>query len=422
MAQGLDESGTLLRRVKLAWDNLSPDIKEFLSVRIDRDNSQEVAFNNGSTLFIRTSFRSTTLQGLHISEFGKIASKTPERAQETKTGSLQAIAPGNLVIIESTAEGDNEFKSMYDLAEEAVVRAANRGTNVLSGKDFLPVFLSWLDDPDCSSDLYEDPTRQQLEYFASIESATNRSITPQQRNFWIAQYRELGERVYQEYPATPEEAFQKVNEGAYYAKAYRKHVIGGNREIHKLYDPNLATYCVLDLGVNDLMVLLYFQRFRNEWRVVDEYSNSGEGLSHYVEHMKSTGYDITRVYCPHDIEVRELGTGETRLSSLQKLGVKNIIVLPKQPVADGIEAVRRVIPHMYIDPCCEYLIGCMKNYTKEWDERHNTWKTTPLHNHWSHGADAVRYMAMSGAAATESKMERQKSKPGSTGVVDGLAL
>ena len=103
MAQGKDEAGTLLERLKHTWNTLDGEIKEFFGLRVLKDNSQEFKLSNNSTMFIRTSFRSATLQRLHISELGKIANKYPERAKETKTGTLQALAPGNTGVIESTA-------------------------------------------------------------------------------------------------------------------------------------------------------------------------------------------------------------------------------------------------------------------------------------------------------------------------------
>jgi len=56
MAQGKAEASTLLKRVKLAWNTFSPELKEFLALRLLRDNTEELSFANGSTLFIRTFF------------------------------------------------------------------------------------------------------------------------------------------------------------------------------------------------------------------------------------------------------------------------------------------------------------------------------------------------------------------------------
>ena len=70
MSQGKKESSKLLKRIKLAWDMLDQSIKDFLNIALDKDNSEEYSFSNGSTVYVSTSFRSATLQGFHISEYG----------------------------------------------------------------------------------------------------------------------------------------------------------------------------------------------------------------------------------------------------------------------------------------------------------------------------------------------------------------
>ena len=402
MAQGDAEAKTLLKRAKLAWNEFPQSVRDFLTVSRVNDNTQELSLSNGSTIFVRTSFRSTTLQRLHISEFGKIANANPARAEETITGTLQAIKAGNIVAIESTAEGDNLFKTMWDTAVERLEQVTMQGKK-LSALDFYPVFLSWLDDPDCNSNDDEEELPVHTQYFTEVESKTGRTIAKSQRNFWIAKYRELGGKITQEYPATPDEAFQKTKDGTYYARAYREFVRSRGREVRGLYDHNLPVHVAMDLGMSDTMTLFFFQVFRGEVRIVHEYFNSGEGLEHYVNYMNklrdTDGYDIQWLVCPHDIEVTELGTGISRKQRLIELGCTKLKVLPRLDIASGIERVRKLIPNLFIDVSCNYGIGCLLNYTKEWDDLHQVWKAKPLHDKWSHGADAIRYLAMAGFEA-----------------------
>lgn len=415
MSQGKKESSKLLKRIKLAWDTLDPSIKDFLGVAREKDNSEEFSFSNGSTIYVATSFRSATLQGLHISEYGKIANKYPERAKETRTGSMQAIKVGLPVVIESTAEGANDFETKWLIAEDLLESGRE-----FSGKSFYPVFLSWMEDPDCLEPIKQPISKEQKEYFAKLEDLTSVKLSNQQKWFWVAQYSELSDDIYQEYPSTPEEAFTATKDGTYYAKLYRELITRQKREIEDLHDQNLDVHVVMDLGMNDTFVLLYFQRWNNEFRIVDEYHNSGEGLEHYVNHMKDSGYKLGTIYLPHDVKVRELSTGQSRLHRLRELGVRNYRVLPKIAVNDGIEAVRRTLPVTYIDPKCDYIIKCYKNYSKEWDEKLGVWKNKPVHNDYSHGADAVRYMAV---GATNLKSKPSGNRRGrARGVVDGLAL
>lgn len=424
MAQGTDEASTLLERVKFLWENLSSDIKAFARVALSKDNAKAYALDNGSTLFIRVSFRSATLQRLHVSEFGKIANAYPQRAKEVKTGTLQALAKGNTGVIESTAEGKNEFKYMWDSAVQVVQ------TGTLTPKDFYPVFLSWLDDPDCALDIQQVIDNEASEYFAKLETETGRKLTDQQKNFWVAQKRELGGDIFQEYPATPEEAFTAAKDGTYYSRAYNEHVVRRHKLIPKLYDPNLPVDVYFDLGVDDYTVVGYTQWYRGAYRLIDEDWNNGYDLEFYIDEAKRRGYNIRSFVFPHDLKQRQLlsgksqgGRARTKYDIIREYIKEHfprahIHVLAKSDVEDGIEAVRRMIPMLEVDPKCTYLISCFLNYSKEYDEKLGVWKRTPLHDEFSHGADMLRCWAVGNLESLEhhqSKLETPKPKQANRG-------
>ena len=398
MAQGTDEASTLLERVKFLWDQLDSHVKSFLQVRLTKDNTKEVAFSNNSTIFIRVSFRSATLQRLHISEFGKIANNNPQRAKETKTGTLQALGVGNTGVIESTAEGRNEFKTMWD----AAVLAHESGQ--MTTKDFLPVFLSWVDDPDCVQEVEQTIDGEASKYFKELELKLGRTLTSEQKNFWITQRRELGGDLYQEYPATPEEAFLASRDGTYYSRLFSEECVRKGRVIEGLYDPNLPTDIYFDLGVDDYAVMGFVQWYRGSYRIVREYWNNGYGIEHYIDEAIASGLEIRDIVLPHDAKARTMATsGAKKARSTYDIAKEYIAgekyrwgirVLPKAPIADGIAAVRRMIPKMSVDPSCTYIIDCLQNYSKEWDDKLQTWKKTPLHDEYSHGADMLRQVAV----------------------------
>ena len=113
IAHTLEDSQQLFRRVKFAYDNLPEEIKKIVSA--ENDTTNMLKFSNGSSLRVGTSLRSSTFQYLHISEFGKICAKYPDKAQEIITGSLNTVAPGQYVFIESTAEGRAGY--FYDICK-----------------------------------------------------------------------------------------------------------------------------------------------------------------------------------------------------------------------------------------------------------------------------------------------------------------
>lgn len=427
MAQGEDEATTLLKRVKIAWEWFPQSVKNFLQLTLAGNNTKEYSFSNGSSIFIRNSFRSTTLHGLHISEFGKICATRPDRAEETKAGSMQTVGAGNPIIIESTAEGENDFKEMWDEAIIAEQKAIRTGEGY-ADDDFKPLFLSWLDDPDCVSSRYEEPSAEQIIMFKKWEDQLDVVITTEQRNFWISKKRLMKHKMSQEYPTTPEEAFSKQNEGYYYATAYNEHVIKQGRIRSKLYEPRLPVNVAMDLGVSDTFFMVFWQVFQNEIRVIDEYANEGEGLAHYVgvlnERAEVLGYHYNTIIGPHDLNVRNLGEqARTRFEILQDLGLNNLEILPRTPLEDGIESVRELIPNMYVDEQCEKFDMCMRKYSKSWDAINKVWKDKkPIHNKFSHGADATRYMAQAHLDDVGDVSDDPDADEDSEDVVDGTAF
>jgi len=416
MSQGKAESKTLFQRTRVALENIPPKVVQVLGVQVVKDNSEAISFSNGSKMYIQTSFRSGTLQRLHISEMGKISAKYPEKARETKAGSLQAIAPGNTVVVESTAEGrKNEFYKMWHEAEDYV------GTR--TPIDFAPVFLSWVDDPDCAIDVPQRIDREAEEYFIKCEHNVSKykgidfKLTKEQKWWWVAKKRELPEDIFQEYPATPDEAFAAVRDGSYYARHYQRWVKEGNHEIPGLYDSNLPVYASCDLGRNDMWVTTYFQVHsdldgRREWRIIGEYHNSGEDISHYVNEARLRPWNVEKWYLPHDAAVTDLSQKKSRADIFRALGCRVKVARKTTSVVNDIEIVRANIPQLWIDPEeCEYLIEMFYQYSKEWDAKLGAWKQTPLHDEWSNPADSVRYMIMGYDGNVGSAVTKPPKKP-----------
>ena len=400
MAQGKAEARTLLERSDMLWEEMDDSVKEFSRVKRLKNNSDEQGFCNNSSIFIRVSFRSTTLHRLHVSEMGKIANDSPQRAREVKTGTLQALARGMTGIIESTAEGTNQFKEMWDAAEVAL------SSGSMSQKDFYPVFLSWLEDPDCLEAVDQPIDHETEVYFAKLEAELKIKLSRMQKNFWVVQHRELGGDVLQEYPATAAEAFTASRDGTYWNRMFQELVVRRGRVVNDLHDPNLPVDVYIDIGVEDYGVLVFRQWYRGKYRIIDEYWNQGYDMAHYMDEAMERGYNVRALKFPHDVSVREYAGGNTgkggkarTREDIAREKVRregwDVRVEPvaKDSIADGIENVRRIIPNLLIDAKCDYLIKCFQRYTKEWDPRLQAWKKTEVHDEWSHGAACLRYLA-----------------------------
>jgi hypothetical protein len=165
------------------------------------------------------------------------------------------------------------------------------------------------------------------------------------------------------------------------------------------YDPELPVITSDDLGVNDENVKFYWQEAGPQIRMIDCQFWRGVGLQTHVKAMKDKPYQYGQSIYPHDIKVRELGTdGKSRYSILKKLGVVHPTIAPgaaKISRMDGIDAVRRAIPRMWIDrEKCGDAFEILKGYKAKWDQERQTLADHPDHTYHSNWADSVRYFCI----------------------------
>jgi hypothetical protein len=190
-------------------------------------------------------------------------------------------------------------------------------------------------------------------------------------------------------------SFSAPNSGSYYGKlidqAERDGRIGSVP-----HDPALKVWTAFDLGIDDSTAIWFCQITRGgEWRMIDYIEDSGAGLDHYVRLLQQRPYVYERHLLPHDAEVRELGSGKSRTETLHSLGVKPTRGVRQHSVADGINAVRMILPRCWFDAeRCAKGIHALRHYRREWNEAAQTWRSAPVHDHASHGADAARYLAL----------------------------
>ena len=208
-----------------------------------------------------------------------------------------------------------------------------------------------------------------------------------------------------EYNQEFECSFAAALTGSYYGKEMEK--LEATGKITSVpYDPALPVITGWDLGVDDTTCIWFLQMHR-ELRVIDYIENSGAGLDFYVKAIREKDYNYKEHILPHDVKVRELISGKSRLEALRSMGLRNVRVAPKASVADGINAVRMILPKCVFDVNnCERGINSLKNYERKWDSKNKIYQQTPHHNWASHGADGFRTLAV-GLRETEGEYERK---------------
>ena len=191
-------------------------------------------------------------------------------------------------------------------------------------------------------------------------------------------------------------SFDAAVVGAYYGSLMQQ-AEAEERITSVPWEPSAEVHTAWDLGIGDSTSIWFFQQVGLEIHIIDYHENSGVGLSHYVgelEARRGRGWVFGEHIMPHDAKARELTTGKTREQALIGLGLIPRI-LPAEPVEDGINAVRNLLPRCWFDASrCERGIEALRQYRRDYDDRLKAFKGRPLHDWTSHAADAFRYLAM----------------------------
>lgn len=387
-----DTQSIFVDKLKFAFDNLHPALRALF--RTTGDSNKELSFTHGSVIRVGTSLRSSTNNFLHISELGKICSKYPEKAREIATGALQTVHIGQHVFIESTAEGkEGLFSEMWD-------RAWNQK---LSGKpygplDYKPFFFPWwretayslMQETAPDDGLSEKIPTDLDDYFAKL-SLKGIELTPAQKTWYTKKYELLHEDMLREFPSYPEEAFQASQEANWYAKQM-KDLWNEGHITNVSYDRALPVFTAWDLGQADYTAIWFFQITRSgELSIIDYFQGRDMPLDSLTTLLHSKKYNYGKCIWPSDANARDRA-GITFVSQARKLGWQGV-VLEQHSLRDGINLVRSTLGKCWFDKTkCRDGIACLENYTKKWSPMLGGWSSDPLHNEYSHGADAFRYL------------------------------
>lgn len=376
-------------KVKYAFDNIRcPELKEKMDPKTD--SARELVFSNNSAIRVGTSLRSTTLQYLHISEYGKICAKYPEKAKEIRTGALNTVHGNNFIAVESTAEGrDGDFYRMCNISQANALQ-----NKVLTPMDFSFFFFAWFQKPEYRMDPeHVVITKEMKKYFHDLYHKHGIKLDAEQRAWYVKKYETQQDEMKREFPSTPAEAFEAAVIGAYYGNQMAKLREQGRLGIFPA-NPAVEVHTAWDLGINDEMTVWSFQFDNGMVNVVDYYENSGEGLEHYVGYLREKGYVYGSHFAPHDIKKRDLLTGKTRIQRAHEdFNFKFERIQRAQDIVEDINEVRRFFYKFRINEAtCKRGINALDSYRKAWDEGNGCFKRTPLHNWASNGADGFRTM------------------------------
>lgn len=339
---------------KVIWDsitNTGQRILDFIPEElIAQKNSQEmkIRFKNGSLLQLVGSDNIDSLMGTNpkLCVFSEYALQDPRAYQYIRP---ILTANGGTALFISTPRGKNHLWELYQIAQNSP---------------------EWF----CYKLTVEDTGHIPL---YEIEKEKAEGIMSD-------------DLIQQEYYTS----FTMGIEGSYYAKYLDRMRVKG--QIGTVgWESGFKVHTAWDLGVRDATTIIFFQTIGQTVRIIDCYENSKVGLDHYAKILEQKPYVYGKHIAPHDIRVKEFGSGLTRIEKARQLGIA-FTVAPDLSIEDGIEAVRSALSKIWIDEmACAPLLKAIENYRQEYDARRKVYKNHPLHDWSSHWADCLRYLCIS---------------------------
>lgn len=242
-------------------------------------------------------------------------------------------------------------------------------------------------------DIYQKAVKKMAdgdtEWFAATYGADTTNIIPEKE--LEAQRDNLSEEEYkQEFLCDWSAAVR----GSFYAMNMLRAKEEG-RLMRIPHESTLPVFCAFDLGVDDYTAVWFFQCYLNEIRLIkyDQWQNVG--LLDVLKEISQLPYIYGTMYMPWDVDRREQSSAKTTLTLVEELGFE-VWVVPRDSVLNGINQARAIFTKCFFDEVmCSEGIECLDNYRKKINPRTKEYMDAPLHDKYSHGADAFRYLAQS---------------------------
>lgn len=417
-----------LAKIRFAYENLDcPDACDGVStavlgamlkrdVRLVADNDHELEFSNDSKVWAGTSLRGGTLQFLHVSELGYIAAYFPKKAEEIRSGALNTVHEGAIVVIESTHEGGK-----YGLNYEMIAMSQESPAD-LGPMDWKFHFFAWWQDPKyCLPNPRPVVDPKLIEYFSDLQVKHGILLSDGQKAWYEAKKRTQKEAMAKEFPSTPEEAVNSVIRGAIYGEEISRARVEGRIQDFNL-EPGLPWYVSWDLGMSDFTDMWAIQPVGTQHRILNFYENNGFGIDHYVGVLREWERlygPSTFNFLPHDAARRQIGTvgGVTTVQTMTEMNVKNVVVVPVTPdIWTGINRLRAMMPNMVFHKSNLSQdrmkdgqrhpsgLGALEAYRTQTESSAGAIREMPLHDAASHAADGLRTYAEAEAAGMVARL------------------
>jgi phage terminase large subunit len=205
---------------------------------------------------------------------------------------------------------------------------------------------------------------------------------------------DLKERDIEAYNTVWEGICRQTVDGAVFAKEMQSAELEG-RIMRVPYDPSKPVHAVFDLGWADATAIWFIQFIGMEIHLIRYLEDTQRTISHYLSVMQTFGYVYDTLWLPHDAQNKTLASNGRSIEEIVRAAGYKVQITAKVPVSDSINAARTVFPKCYFDreECADGL-QCLRHYRYDVDPDTKMFSKSPLHDQYSHGADAFRYIGL----------------------------
>ena len=161
------------------------------------------------------------------------------------------------------------------------------------------------------------------------------------------------------------------------------------------YDPTKPVHAVFDLGWSDATAIWFVQFIGMETRLIRYLEDSQKTISEYLAKLQTYGYVYDTLWLPHDAENRTLAANGRSIDQIVRAAGYKTKILPRVPIVDSINAARTLFRNCWFDrENCYDGLQCLRHYRYEVDPDTKAFSKTPVHDQYSHGADAFRMLGL----------------------------
>lgn len=399
-------------KVLYAWERLPASIRARL--KEEKATTDKLIIRNPnapdepeSSFTAAINFRGGTVEMLWISEWGTIQDDDRARSREIKAGAMPAIelAEKGLCVIETTWKGGLDGELGPYVQEALETPEDQKGP-----KSWRVLFIPWWSCPDYARE-YGTIDSVSAAYFLECEKK-GVSLTPAQKN-WYAEKRRTAssaKSMKEEYPTFVEECWENTPVGSIYGKFIEEARATG-RISHFSAPRDYPVHTLWDIGHPLNTVAILVQITPLQIRVLDCLMEVDMTMEQRAAWLRQHGWDYGNHYFPHDADSDSASIGTKPIDQFRRILGPTCRIVPKcRTVWDGISIIRTNFPRFVFAADMsakdnstpggrvKILLEHLGRYRAERETGTGIAKDEPVHDRYSHAADAFRQLgqAMAG--------------------------